>query len=226
MHDHELVRQHTVYSCVVGSRAYGLEEPASDVDRRGVFCPPTPMFWRFEKPPKHVDGPESERFSWELERFCVLALQSNPTVLECLWTSLVEELTPVGEELLALRGAFLSRLVGDTYGRYAADQMNRLAGSRRRTGQVRWKQAMHMIRLLIAGGHVLATGEVLVDVSAYRDRLLAVRRGELAWDEVSAWAAELSRSLAAAAGRGPLPAEPDRDGVQDFLVATRRKLCD
>jgi uncharacterized protein len=222
--DHDLVRYHTVYSCVVGSRAYGLDEPASDVDRRGVFCPPTPLFWRFDKPPKHVDGPEPERFSWELERFCALALQANPTVLECLWTPLVETLTPVGEGLLALRASFLSRRVGETYGRYAADQMNRLAASRRRTGQVRWKQAMHMIRLLIAGEHVLTNGEVLVDVSAYRDRLLAVRRGELAWDAVSAWAGDLTARMAAAGEGSPLRDEPDRDGVQDFLIATRRAL--
>jgi predicted nucleotidyltransferase len=222
--DHDLVRHFTVYACVVGSRAYGLQEPASDVDRRGVFCPPTELFWYFDKPPTHVDGPEPERFSWELERFCALALQANPTVLECLWSPLVEQATEVGEQLLARRGLFLSRRVGETYGRYAADQMNRLAASLRRTGLVRWKQAMHMIRLLIAGGHVLTTGEVLVDVSAYRDRLLAVRRGELAWEDVSAWAAELTRQLATAAADSPLPAEPDRDGIQDFLIATRRAL--
>jgi predicted nucleotidyltransferase len=222
--DHDLVRHYTVYACVVGSRAYGLHGPASDVDRRGVFCPPTALFWRFDKPPTHVDGPEPERFSWELERFCALALQANPTVLECLWSPLVEQITEVGEELLARRGLFLSRLVGDTYGRYATDQMNRLAAARRRTGQIRWKQAMHMIRLLLAGRHVLTTGEVLVDVSVYRDRLLAVRQGELAWDEVSAWAQRLNRLLAEAVERSPLPSEPDRDGVEDFLIATRRRL--
>jgi predicted nucleotidyltransferase len=220
--DTELVRRYTVYSCVVGSRAYGLDEPASDVDRRGVFCPPTPLFWRFDKPPTHVDGPEPERFSWELERFCVLALQANPTVLECLWTPVVEQVTPVGERLLRLRAGFLSQQVGATYGRYAEDQMNRLASRRRKGGPVKWKQAMHMIRLLIAGEHVLATGEVLVDVSAYRDELLAVRRGERGWDEVVAWSAELTTRLAATADRRRLPAEPDRARIQDFLIETRR----
>ena len=33
---HDLVRQHTIYAAVVGSRAFGLDTDASDVDTRGV----------------------------------------------------------------------------------------------------------------------------------------------------------------------------------------------
>ncbi len=58
----------TVYSCVVGSRAYGLAGPESDTDRRGVFVAPTESFWGLDKPPSHVDGPLPEQFSWEIER--------------------------------------------------------------------------------------------------------------------------------------------------------------
>ena len=99
----ELVRAHTAYSCVVGSRAYGLDGPDSDVDRRGVFVVPTPAFWGLDDPPTHVDGPADEQFSWELRRFCELALAANPTVLECLWSPLVEHVDDAGRELLALR---------------------------------------------------------------------------------------------------------------------------
>jgi uncharacterized protein len=118
--DLSLVRDHTVLSVVVGSRAYGLATEASDVDRRGVYVAPTPLFWRFTKPPTHVEGPDAERFSWELERFLGLALEANPTVLECLWSPLVEEVTDRGEELLALREAFLSRRAHRTFLRYAS----------------------------------------------------------------------------------------------------------
>jgi predicted nucleotidyltransferase len=220
------VTRHTVYSAIVGSRAYGLDVPGSDVDRRGVYAAPAPLFWRLDKPPPHVDGPLPEQFSWELERCCVLALRANPTVLECLWSPRVELVTDVGAALLALRPAFLSRRLGETYGNYAADQMARLAAARRRTGEVRWKQAMHMLRLLLAGAHVLRTGEVLVDVSAWRDPLLAVRRGDRPWDEVAAWAATLTGDLAAALAGTELPAEPDRARVEAFLVSVRRASVD
>ena len=31
---------HVIYRCVVGSRAYGLDEEGSDTDRRGIYVPP------------------------------------------------------------------------------------------------------------------------------------------------------------------------------------------
>jgi uncharacterized protein len=220
--DHELVTRYTIFACVVGSRAYGLAGPGSDVDRRGVFRPPTPLFWRLDKPPTHVSGPAEEQFSWELERFCVLALRANPTVLECLWSPLVTHSTDVGAALVALRGAFLSRRVGTTYGEYASDQLAKLEVARRRGAPVRGKQAMHMLRLLMAGAHVLETGEVLVDVSAHRDELLAVRAGAQSWDAVTDRAAALAERLAAARESTALPAEPDRAAVERFLVAARR----
>ncbi|MEU4834673.1 nucleotidyltransferase domain-containing protein [Streptosporangium sp. NPDC023615] len=207
------VPDHLMLSVVVGSRAYGLEVDGSDVDRRGVFVAPTRLFWRLDKPPTHVEGPLPEQFSWEVERFCGLALAANPTVLECLWSPIVEHVTPAGGELLALRDAFLSARAGRTFVGYADDQFRRLDPER-----PRWKQAMHMIRLLLSGLHLVRHGEPLVRMDAHRDRLLAVRRGELAWDEVERWRSEL---VAGFDGAGALPAEPRRDRVEEFLTRTR-----
>lgn len=211
-----------VYSCVVGSRAYGLAGPGSDTDRRGVFVVPTPLFWGLDKPPSHVDGPDPERFSWEVERFCVLALAGNPTVLECLWSPIVEEVTETGHELLALRDAFLSRHVAQSYGGYARDQLTKVEAALNRTGVLKGKQAMHMVRLLMAGAHVLGTRQILVDVSGMRDRLLAIKRGETPWEEIRAWVSTLEDELRLAARHTALPEEPDRARVNDFLVRTRR----
>ncbi|GAA1405474.1 DNA polymerase beta superfamily protein [Catellatospora coxensis] len=223
---HQLVVEHGILSVVVGSRAYGLAGPASDTDRRGVFVAPTRLFWGLDKPPTHVDGPAEEQFSWEVERLCTLALTANPTVLECLWSPLVELCTPTGERLLAVRGAFLSSRAAETYGRYAADQFAKLRAHRERTGEVRWKQAMHMLRLLRAGAHVLRFGEVLVDVSDERELMLSVKRGEVPFEQVSALAEERSADLARAAADTVLPAEPDRAAVEKFLVGAREEGLD
>ncbi|MGK5681478.1 nucleotidyltransferase domain-containing protein [Actinoplanes sp. URMC 104] len=219
----ELVERHTILGVVVGSRAYGLSGPASDHDRRGVYAAPTRLFFPLDKPPTHLDGPQPEQFSWEIERFCTLALQANPTVLEVLWSPVVERLTPDGAELLAARHAFLSRRVGDTYGEYARDQLARVAARRARTGETNWKQAMHMIRLLIAGAHVLRTGDVLVDVRPLRTRLLDVRNGALTWDAVTGWAGDLQEDLAAALASTTLPASPDRAAVDRLLSGVRER---
>ncbi|MEV0347513.1 nucleotidyltransferase domain-containing protein [Nonomuraea sp. NPDC050680] len=204
-----------ILSVVVGSRAYGLDTAESDTDRRGVFVAPTEAFWRLDKPVTHRDGPLPEQFSWEVERFCGLALDANPTVLECLWSPLTEVLTPEGERLRDLRGAFLSRRAHETFTRYADAQFRRLDPA-----APKWKQAMHLIRLLLSGRHLVRHGEPLIQVGGYRDRLLAIRRGEVAWAEIAAWRAELTGDLADATG--VLPAAPDRESVETYLVAVRR----
>ncbi|MET7647512.1 nucleotidyltransferase domain-containing protein [Streptomyces sp. NPDC005426] len=220
--DEALVRDHTVYSCVMGSRAFGLATDGSDTDRRGVFLAPTPLFWRFDKPPTHVDGPAEEQFSWELERFCELALRANPNVLECLHSPLVERLDATGRELLSLRGAFLSRQAHQTFVRYALGQRRKLEADVRQYGAPRWKHAMHLLRLLASCRDLLRTGELTIDVGAAREELLAVRRGEVAWPEVERRMAGLAEENDAAAAVSPLPAEPDRARVEDFLVRARR----
>jgi predicted nucleotidyltransferase len=216
------VTDDVIYACVVGSRAYGLAGPDSDVDRRGVFLAPATAFWRLDPPPTHRDGPRPEELHWELARCLSLALSANPTVLEVLWSPLVEHVTDVGRGLLALRPALLSRRVAETYGRYAAAQFAKLSAARSGGAGVRWKQAMHMLRLLTAGAHVLRTGDVLVDVSAQRDELLAVRRGEVAWADVTARADALRADLALANASTVLPEAPDRARAEEFLVDVRR----
>ncbi|MFE5562633.1 DNA polymerase beta superfamily protein [Streptomyces sp. NPDC056544] len=222
MDDLTLVRDHTVYRCVMGSRAFGLATEASDTDLRGVYLAPTPLFWRFEKPPTHVEGPRDEEFSWELERFCELALRANPNILECLHSPLVEEVTPVGEELLSLRGAFLSRRAHTSFSRYATSQRGKLLADVRVHGAPRWKHAMHLLRLLLSCRDLLRTGRLTIDAGPHRDRLLAVRRGELTWEELDAWMTRLQEETESALASTVLPAEPDHARVQDFLVRTRR----
>jgi hypothetical protein len=217
-----LVRDHTVYSCVMGSRAFGLATDGSDTDRRGVFLAPAALYWRFDKPPTHLDGPAHEQFSWELERFLELALRANPNVLECLHSPLVEHVDDTGRELLALRDAFLSRQAHQTFVRYAVGQRKKLEADVRQHGAPRWKHAMHLLRLLGSCRDLLRTGELVIDAGADRERLLAVKRGEVPWPRVEAWMTHLADEADAAAPGSPLPAEADRARVEDFLFRTRR----
>ncbi|MFF5016026.1 DNA polymerase beta superfamily protein [Streptomyces sp. NPDC001165] len=222
MQPEDLVRDHTIYACVMGSRAFGLATDTSDTDRRGVFLAPTPLFWRFEKPPTHVEGPGEEQFSWELERFCELALRGNPNILECLHSPLVEHVDDTGRELLSLRGAFLSRRAHDTFTRYALGQRRKLDADVRTTGAPRWKHAMHLLRLLMSARDLLRTGELRLDVGDLRDPLLAVKRGEVPWTQVEAWMVRLADETEEALHRTPLPPEPDHARVADFLYRVRR----
>ncbi|MGZ5443302.1 MAG: DNA polymerase beta superfamily protein [Thermoanaerobaculia bacterium] len=44
-----------IYRCVVGSRAYGLEDDASDVDRRGFFLPTAELHWSLYGVPEQLE---------------------------------------------------------------------------------------------------------------------------------------------------------------------------
>lgn len=219
---HALVRDHTIYSCVMGSPAYGLAAEGSDTDRRGVYAVPAPLFWGFQKPPIHVDGPAEDQFSWELERFCELALRANPNVLECLHSPLVEHLDDTGRELLALRDAFLSRQAHGTFARYAMGRQRKLEADVRQHGAPRWKHAMHMVRQLISCRDLMRTGELRIDVAEHRERLLEIRHGEITWPEVESWTHRLYAEADAEAARTPLRAAPDFARVEAFLIRVRR----
>jgi len=214
------------YRCVVGSRAYGLDTDASDTDVRGFYLPPASIHWSLTKLPEQLENEERQECFWEFEKFLNLCLASNPNALECLNTPLVQFASPMALELLELRSSFLSKLAYERYMGYADAQFRRLAATQGTEKGVNWKHAMHMIRLLIAGETLLQDGRVLVDVSAYRDRLLAVKRGELAWPQVEEWKRELSAGLEAAFLATSLPDEPDRARVNEFLVHARRSMLD
>jgi hypothetical protein len=214
--------ERVILRVVTGSRAYGLAEAGSDTDRRGVFLPPAELHWSLHGVPEQIDDEPSQETYWELQKFVVMGLKANPNVLECLWSPLVEHATALGRELLALRSAFLSQLVFQTYSGYVASQFKKLASDLRQHGAPKWKHVMHLLRLLGSGIGVLETGEVPVDVGAARERLLAVRRGEVAWTDVEAWRQELHVRFAAAAQHTALPALPDHERVDAFLRRARR----
>lgn len=217
------VLEHTIYAAVVGSRAFGLDTDDSDTDTRGVYVAPTEAFWSLAKPPTHVDGPEPEWFSWEVERFCELALKANPNLLEVLHSPLVVQQTPLGAELVELREAFLSQLAYQTYSGYVLSQFKKLEADFRREGAPRWKHVMHLIRLLLAARTLLREGRLIVDVGTDRERLLAVRAGEHPWAEVERWRLELHEELDRALRTTVLPATPDVARVDNWLKSVRRR---
>jgi hypothetical protein len=82
---------------------------------------------------------------------------------------------------------------------------------------------MHLIRLLLAGIVGLEEGEIPVRVDGdLRERFLAIKRGEVPWEEIDAWRLDLHRRFDRALERTPLPARPDYAWADDFLIRARR----
>ncbi len=218
------LHQHVIYRCVVGSRAYGLEHADSDTDRRGVYLPPAEMHWSLFGVPEQLENQETDECYWELQKCLVLALKANPNVLEVLYSPIVEHVTPLGQELLDMRPAFLSRLVYQTYNGYVMSQFKKLDQDIRNRGAIKWKHAMHLIRLLLSGIMVLRERTVPVAVAERKDRLLGIRNGQMPWDEVNVWRLELHRQFDEAFRTTTLPDRPDYEAANAFLVKARRSM--
>lgn len=163
---------------VVGSTAYGLATPESDVDYMGVYVEPKETFLGLRLVQEkdltaHNTSDELDTTYHEVGKFFRLALKSNPSIMELLWLPryLYEDISDRGLALIDSRHWFASAdLVKGAYLGYATQQFKLLArdgnfGSdmKKRTE----KHARHLYRLLIQGFELYRTGELSVQLDAF-----------------------------------------------------------
>jgi len=213
-----------IYRCVVGSRAYGLDNEKSDIDLRGIYLPPAEFHWSLYGVPEQIEHKETEECYWEMQKFLTLCLKANPNVLECLYTPLIEYATPLANELLESRSMFLSKLVYQTYNGYVLSQFKKLEQDLRARGEIKWKHAMHLIRLLLQGINILREGFLPVRVDEHKEKLLAIRKGETEWQEVNEWRLNLHKDFDEAFAKTTLHERPDYEKANAFLIKARREM--
>ncbi|MFJ1538388.1 DNA polymerase beta superfamily protein [Micromonospora chalcea] len=216
---------HLLLSGIVGSVAYGLAGPGSDTDRIGVFAAPTVAFHGLRPPRESVVTTDPDVTLHEARKYALLALSGNPTAIELMWLpeDCYETRTGFGDELIAIRSAFLSApRVRDAYLGYASQQFRKLAtrsadiGGRRRSA----KHARHLARLLHQGRTLYATGVLeirLADPEWFRAFGERVAGGAL--DEAQALVADAEAEFDRI--RSPLPERPDEETVERWLLAVR-----
>ena len=220
------LHQYIVFQCVVGSRAYGLSREDSDVDRRGVYLPPADLEWSLYGVPEQLENSATDECYWEMKKFIVLALKANPNILECLFTPIVEKTSEIGEMLQNRREIFLSKLVYQTYNGYVMSQFKKLEQDLRNNGEIKWKHAMHLIRLLLQGISILTEQHVPVNVVSHREALLAIRDGHEPWESVNRWRLSLHSDFENAFRQTTLPDSPDYASANRILIEARRKMVE
>lgn len=213
---------HILLSGVVGSTAYGLAHEDSDTDRLGLFAAPTRAFHGLSKPQESIVEKDPDVTMHEAGKFCRLALNGNPTVMELLWLEEYETLTPLGQELIRIRSSFLSATrVRNAYLGYATQQFKRLEDLsdiplRSRTA----KHARHMNRLLIQGFELWSTGSLTLRLDHPMDVMSFGTQVSLG--NMTA-ARELLENYEAAFNAHPsvLPERPDEGAVEAWLYWVR-----
>jgi hypothetical protein len=103
-------------------------------------------------------------------------------------------------------------------------QFKKLEQDLRTKGVIKQKHAMHLIRLLLSGITVLKEGFVPVRVESHQEQLLAIRRGEMLWEEVNAWRLSLHREFQVVFSKTHLPERPDYEKAIAFLLKARRSM--
>jgi hypothetical protein len=174
--------------------------------------------------------------AYSLRKYVRLALKGHPTILLLLFVpaELVLVETELGRELRQLRPALLSRRAGRGYLGYLGGQKERLLGTRGQRNVNRpelveahgydTKYAMHAARLGYQGVELLRTGQLTLPMpEPERSSVMAIRTGERSFDEAIAEIEAVERTLAEALETSPLPAEPDRQAVDAFLVDAYRR---
>ena len=217
-------------SGIVGSTAYGLDGPGSDIDRLGVFALPTIRLLGLTQPRLSVVGSKPDFTMHEVGKAVSLLLSCNPTLTELLWLpdDLYEARTPLGEELIAMRAAFLSaQKVKGAYLGYATQQLRKFVamGEHRADPERRpriAKHARHLMRLVDQGYDLYVTGRLAVRL-AEPDRYLEF--GEQVAEQPDRALAFMTRADERfAAARSVLPEAPDESAAESWLLTVRRAL--
>jgi len=237
----KIAEDNVILLSTVGSGAHGLALPGTDDhDEMGVCI----------EPPSHVIGlrqfeqdvfrtkPEGERSQhgdtdrtiYGARKFCRLALGGNPSILTLLYAPATVE-TEWGKSLLELAPAFSARSAGRAFLGYATQQRQRLLGERGQMNVKRpelvekhgydTKYAMHMLRLGFQGVEFLETGKLTLPMpEEERAFVYSVREGKVDLNDVLTRAGELEQRLEDLLDTSPLPAKPDGDVVEEWLIGS------
>ncbi|MFP9098115.1 DNA polymerase beta superfamily protein [Flavobacterium sp. RHBU_24] len=120
-----------LFETIAGSKSFGLDTPTSDTDIKGVFYLPKEMFFGMEYIPQ-VNNETNDIVYYELGRYIELLTKNNPNILELLATpeDCVLHRHPVMEQLQLSN--FLSKLCKDTFAGYAATQIKKATGLKKK----------------------------------------------------------------------------------------------
>ncbi len=118
-----------IFKTIAGSQLYGTSTPTSDVDIRGVCHMPPEALIGLQGFEQYQDE-KNDTSIFGLNKFCTLAAQCNPNIVEILFAP-IEGPTCLGVtetwlELKEIRSAFISRKARHTFSGYAYSQLERI----------------------------------------------------------------------------------------------------
>ncbi len=229
-----------LFITVSGAHLYGFASPDSDYDLRGCHITPARDMLRLHPPSEtremmNRDGPiEIDMVTHDLRKFFLLLLKNNGYVLEQVFSPLVVWAGDGFDELRSLARGCITKYHHYHYDRFALSQWQIVT----RKPNPTVKGLLYTYRVLLAGIHLLRTGEVesnlpRLNADARLDfiddliarKLAGAEKQELRPGEIDRHEREflkLRADMEAARETSHLPEHPSsRDGLDDLLVRLR-----
>lgn len=123
-----------IFECVAGSHSYGLNNPNSDIDLRGIYVNPYTEYLGLQEPSGQISDEKNDTTYYSLKRFFELAQTANPNIIELLW--MPEDTTRIMsttmEKLIANRDLFISKKCYHTHSGYAFAQIKKCRGQNKK----------------------------------------------------------------------------------------------
>ena len=249
--DPEVALPNEILRTVVGSGVHGIAIAGTDDhDEMGVYIEP-PEFvvgvqsgrdsyiWRTQ-PEGARSGPgDKDLVLYTLRKYLRLAIKGNPTALLPLFAPERDVLlfNQLGGELRAHRDWFLSAEAVDRFLGYMHAQHERMLGQGKRNRvphrpelieRYGWdvKYGSHALRLAFQGLEIATTGTLSLPMrDMERERVLDVKQGRVARDDVSALIKSIESVIRGRLERGNLavPARPAYDAISAWSVDAHRR---
>ena len=210
-----------IYEIIYGSRAYGTDEPDSDIDRRGIFLPSVEDHLSLKgiKEIRYTEE-ENEVLFYPIQKFVSLAIKNNPSVLEWLFVSPKSQVlvTGPGQVLIDNKDMLLSKEIYHRFKGYAYSEFQTITKLTGTTGEKRRKQilehgyspknAMNCIRLIEQAVEMLKDGTLTLP-RPNASALLEIKHGEWTYDMVLRRFTKLLEELDEAHEASSLPDKVD-----------------
>jgi predicted nucleotidyltransferase len=233
-----------MYETIMGSTAYGCNTADSDWDMVSFCVPPKDIVFPHLSGVIHGFGRLGQKFvcyqqhhvkteqreydinCYNIVHWFHLCMDNNPNMLDNLFVprECITHTSRVGEMLREARYTFLHKGSWYRYKGYAFAQLGKMGkkdGDGKRQASIKKygydvKQAYHLIRLLDEIEQILTTGDL--DLRRISEKLKAIRRGEVAEEDIRKYAADKEHALENMYLESDLPERPDEEAIKQLLL--------
>jgi predicted nucleotidyltransferase len=236
----------TMYLCLMGSKAYGVQEDDSDDDLYGFCIPPKNFIFKpmnqyihgfdtpdsFDQWQQHgiIDASARKEYDfsvYNITKYFRLVMDNNPNCIDSLFVSrnCVIHSTPISEKIRDNRNMFLHKGAWARFKGYSYSQLHKMnikqhdPESKRGQDQLKYGYSTkfaYHIVRLLNEVEQILT-EGTLDLQRNNDQLKSIRRGEWTKEAILEYFKDKENDLEKVYSNSQLPYGPDVDRIRALL---------